>query len=161
MNNAEKLPTDIKFIWFCSAVIDLLILLGITGGIFIWKHFAPVSLKGWLSLAALAFLVISLLVFLIELALITYHWNFWTYYIDESHIELHHGFFFRKQIIIPIARVQNVTLNQGPILRMRNLQKIEIVTAAGSSNIAGLKSSQADTLKELIMELAQEARNDL
>ena len=106
-------------------------------------------------------LILAMVVFAIELALVPYHWNFWTYYIDDMQVELHHGFFFRKQILIPIARVQNVTLKQGPILHWKDLHKVVIVTAAGASEIDGLKSAEADNLKELIMKLAREARNDL
>lgn len=161
MNQIEKLPSEIKFIWRLSAYLDFLFLLLVTVGTFIWKVLAPAGMKQPLTWISIILLIISIITLLTELALVSYHWNFWTYLIDERHVELHHGFFFRKQTIIPIARVQNVTLKQGPILRLKDLQKIEIVTAAGSSKIDGLLSSQADTLKELIMKLAQEAQNDL
>lgn len=161
MNQIEKLPREIKFIWRLTAYIDFLILILVTIGIFIWKNLAPTGMKQPLVLVFIILLVISFITLTIELALVNYHWNFWTYLIDERRVELHHGYFFRKQTIIPIARVQNVTLKQGPLLRLKNLQKIEIVTAAGSSNIDGLTSPQADSLKELIMKLAQEAQNDL
>lgn len=63
--------------------------------------------------------------------------------------------------MIPIARVQNVTLKQGPVLKWKSLQKVIIVTAAGSEDISGLRIQDADELKELIMRLAKEARNDI
>lgn len=161
MNQIEKLPSEIKFIWRINALIDFFFLLLVTVGIFIWKVLAPTTMKQPLTWIFSGLLIISIIILLVKLALVHYHWNFWTYLIDETRVELHHGFFFRKQTIIPIARVQNVTLKQGPILRLKDLQKIEIVTAAGSSNIDGLATSQADNLKELIMKLAQEAQNDL
>ncbi|PMD69803.1 PH domain-containing protein [Companilactobacillus nuruki] len=161
MNNIKKLPIEIKSIWRLNAIMDFLILIAITIAIFIWRIFAPIDMKKGLGVATLILLITAILVLLIELILVTYHWNFWTYYIDERQVELHHGFFFRKQIIMPIARIQNVTLKQGPILRWKNLQKVIIVTAAGSEEITGLKNDEANNLKELIMKLAQEAKNDI
>lgn len=161
MNNIKKLPIEIKSIWRLNAIMDFLILIAITIAIFIWRIFAPIDMKKGLGVVTLILLITAILVLLIELILVTYHWNFWTYYIDERQVELHHGFFFRKQIIMPIARIQNVTLKQGPILRWKNLQKVIIVTAAGSEEIAGLKNDEANNLKELIMKLAQEAKNDI
>lgn len=161
MNNIKKLPIEIKSIWRLNAIMDFLILIAITIAIFIWRIFAPIDVKKGLGVATLILLITAILVLLIELILVTYHWNFWTYYIDERQVELHHGFFFRKQIIMPIARIQNVTLKQGPILRWKNLQKVIIVTAAGSEEITGLKNDEANNLKELIMKLAQEAKNDI
>lgn len=161
MDKARKLPTDIKWIWRLNAIIDFVILGIITAAFFIWKMTAPVNMKNALGIISIALLVVTIVIFVIELSIVSYHWNFWTYYIDEQYVELHHGYFFRKQIIIPIARIQNVTLKQGPILRLKDLQKIEIVTAAGARDIAGIKTSQADDLKGLIMKLAREARNDL
>lgn len=161
MNNIKKLPIEIKSIWRLNAIMDFLILIAITIAIFIWRIFAPIDMKKGLGVATLILLITAILVLLIELILVTYHWNFWTYYIDERQVELHHGFFFRKQIIMPIARIQNVTLKQGPILRWKSLQKVVIVTAAGSEEITGLKNDEANNLKELIMKLAQEAKNDI
>ena len=161
MDKVKKLPKDIKMIWRFNALIDCVILLIITLAIFIGKIFAPKGMQTFLLVIGSIFLVLTIVIPLIEILLINYHWNYWTYYIDEQQVELHHGFFFRKQIVIPIARIQNVTLKQGPILRLKNLQKVIVETAAGASEISGIKNDEADGLKELIMRLAREARNDL
>lgn len=161
MDKVKKLPEDIKMIWRLNALIDCMISLIIAVAIFIGKMFAPKGMQTFLLIAGIIFLVLTALVPLIEILLINYHWNYWTYYIDDQQVELHHGFFFRKQIVIPIARIQNVTLKQGPILRWKDLQKVIVETAAGASDISGIKSAEADDLKKLIMRLAREARNDL
>ncbi|MQS53273.1 PH domain-containing protein [Companilactobacillus mishanensis] len=161
MNKVEKLPADIKKIWRLNAYFDFFILFVVSAVFYIWKIFAPKNMQPALFRISLIILAIAIVIFIIELALVQYRWNFWTFYIDERQVELHHGYFFRKQIVIPIARVQNVTLKQGPILRLKDLHKVIVVTAAGSDEISGLKTSQANDLKELIMKLAKEARNDL
>ncbi|AKP67333.1 PH domain-containing protein [Companilactobacillus ginsenosidimutans] len=161
MDNIKKLPKDVKKIWRLSATFDFVIVLLVMAAFLFWYAAAPVGMKNTLMTISMIILAFGILDYIFELALVEYRWNFWTYYIDDRQVELHHGFFFRKQIIIPIARVQNVTLKQGPILRWKDLQKVNIVTAAGHSEISGLKTDEADNLKEIIMKLAREARNDI
>ena len=40
------------------------------------------------------------------------------------------GFFFRKNEAIPISRIQNVTLEAGPLLQWQTLQQVNIETAS-------------------------------
>ncbi|WP_125771544.1 PH domain-containing protein [Companilactobacillus furfuricola] len=161
MDKVKQLPAEIKSIWRIRAAIGLVIVLLIAVPFFIWGLLAPAFMQPWLYGITLVIAIYGVLEFLFQLAIVPYHYKFWTYYIDDRQVELHHGFFFRKQIIIPIARVQNVTLIQGPIIRLKHLQKVKVVTAAGAEDIAGLKLEEADNLKELIMKLAKEARNDI
>lgn len=161
MDKVEKLPRQIKTIWKINAFFDFFIFLIIFIALLFLPMLFPTEAGGFFKISQIVVGILAVLVLVSELVLITYRWNFWTYYIDERQVELHKGFFFRKQIIIPIARVQNVTLKQGPILRIKDLQKIIIVTAAGQSEIEGIKSTQAEELKEIIMKLAQEAKNDI
>lgn len=161
MDKVKKLPEDIKTIWRWNALLNCVILLIISLAMLIGKIFAPKGMQIFLLITSVIFFVLAIFALLIEMLLINYHWNFWTYYIDEQQVELHHGFFFRKQIIIPIARMQNVTLKQGPILQLKDLQKVIVETAAGASDIAGIKNDEAMNLKKLIMKLAREAKNDL
>lgn len=161
MDDVKKLPSEIKSIWRLDAGINFITLLVVALIVWLIRLATSGSFKAGLTTTIWIILGVALVILLAQLALIPYRWNFWTYYIDERQVQLHHGYFFRKQIIIPIARIQNVTLKQGPILHLKDLQKVIIVTAAGSSEISGIKSSEADDLKELIMKLAREARNDL
>ncbi|WP_125712415.1 PH domain-containing protein [Companilactobacillus kedongensis] len=161
MDKIEKLPKDIKTIWRINVFIDFLLFLIVLSALVIIAVFLPEEGQHLVEIGQMIVGIVAIVVLAGELILIPYRWNFWTYYIDERQVELHKGFFFRKQIIIPIARVQNVTLKQGPILRIKDLQKVIVVTAAGKSEIEGIKASQAETLKELLMKLAQEAKNDV
>lgn len=161
MDKVEKLPKEIKTIWRINAGFDFLIFLVVILGISLMKMIFPGINKDLIIISQVVISILAVAVIASELVLIPYRWNFWTYYIDERQVELHKGYFFRKQIIIPIARVQNVTLKQGPILRIKDLQKVLVVTAAGKSEIEGIESTQAEQLKEVIMKLAQEAKNDI
>ncbi|WP_125709766.1 PH domain-containing protein [Companilactobacillus zhongbaensis] len=161
MDNVKQLPVEIKTIWRIRALIDLLVWLLIAVPFLVWALLAPDSWQPWLWSITWVIAAFGVIESLVELALVPYHYRFWTYYINDRQVELHHGFFFRKQIVIPIARVQNVTLIQGPVIRLKHLQKVKVMTAAGGEDIAGLKEQEANDLKELIMKLAKEARNDI
>ena len=45
MNQIEKLPREIKFIWRLNAYLDFTFLLLVTVGIFIWQLLAPIGMK--------------------------------------------------------------------------------------------------------------------
>lgn len=72
----------------------------------------------------------------------------WGYYIDEEKVVIRHGLFFINQTIIPIIRIQNITISQGPINRHLGLYKVEIALASGSHEIVGLDQITADSISE-------------
>ncbi|KRK78928.1 PH domain-containing protein [Companilactobacillus nodensis] len=161
MDKVEKLPESIKVIWRIHAIIEFVVFLVIVQAVSLIKLTMPNNIRSYFNIGEGIVIALGVLFLILSFVWVIYLWNFWTYYIDERQVQLHSGYFFRKQVIIPIARVQNVTLKQGPILKSKNLQKVVIVTAAGRSEIDGLESEQADQLKETIMKLAQEAKNDI
>lgn len=72
----------------------------------------------------------------------------WGYYIDDEKVVIRHGLFFIDQTIIPIIRIQNITISQGPINRHLGLYKVEIALASGSHEIVGLDQETADSISE-------------
>jgi len=88
----------------------------------------------------------------------------WGYIITEDRVEIKHGIFFIQQSIIPIIRVQHVTISQGPINRRLGISTIEINTASGVFKIEGLSDSDAksiaDSLKtKLLIRMKQQEKN--
>ena len=75
-------------------------------------------------------------------------------------MEIESGFFFHQQTAIPINRIQNVTLEAGPILQWQKLQTVSIETAATSHKIESVLPETAQQLKQQIMALALEAKPD-
>ena len=72
----------------------------------------------------------------------------WGYYIDEEKVAIRHGLFFICQTIIPVIRIQNITISQGPINRHLGLYQVEIALASGSHEIVGLDQETADAIGE-------------
>lgn len=150
----KKLPETVKKVWCITAwlvlLVEIIILVGlyIAGNIYDWY-------EGWLAGLAGLFLVI----FLAKMILIPYRYAFHQYEIATDHVEIKKGFIFRSQYTIPIARVQNVNLNQGPILTSFNLYKASVDTAGDSHSIDAVTYKEADQIRKQVMQLAMEARN--
>jgi membrane protein YdbS with pleckstrin-like domain len=94
------------------------------------------------------------------LLLIPYRYRFWRYAITPGAVYLRSGYLFRQEEAIPIARIQNVTLEAGPLLQWQGLQSVQIQTASTTHHIAGVTRAVADQLRDQIMRLAKEARDD-
>ncbi|MBP2032045.1 membrane protein YdbS with pleckstrin-like domain [Clostridium algifaecis] len=78
----------------------------------------------------------------------------WRYGIFEDKIELINGIIIRKKTIIPISRIQNLKIEQGPIERMSNIASVNIITAGGRHKIPAITMEDAekitDNLKRII-----------
>lgn len=72
----------------------------------------------------------------------------WGYIITEDKVEFRHGIFFVTTTVIPIVRVQHITMSRGPIYRKLGLSKVKIFLASGSFDIEGLSESTANIISE-------------
>ncbi|GEO67196.1 PH domain-containing protein [Levilactobacillus spicheri] len=151
----QSLPPRIKRIWGYSALGSFLALLVITG--LLWLAHTYWHWTVWLAVFGGILTVIEPT---IEAALIPYRYRFSRYQITSLAVEIQSGWLFKKRVAIPIARVQNVTLNAGPLLQWQHLTQVTVATAATSHTIEGLELDVAAQLREQIMRLAQEARHD-
>ncbi|KRM69943.1 hypothetical protein FD06_GL000110 [Apilactobacillus ozensis DSM 23829 = JCM 17196] len=142
----------------------------------VWSQSAFISLIGWLTALLVVYLVsryfyslplivyiiilsLGLLEVMIEYALIPYRYKFYSYEVSETEVRIRKGFIFRSETSIPIARVQNVHLSQGPLLRLQYLTSVSIVTASNSHIIEALVPKDADELRLKVIKLAMEAKN--
>lgn len=70
----------------------------------------------------------------------------WQYLITEERIEIRHGIFFISTTVIPVLRIQHVTIEQWPLDRLFRLARVEISTAGGRFAIEGLTEKDADMI---------------
>lgn len=70
------------------------------------------------------------------------------YLFTEDKIEIAEGIFFRVTSMIPISRVQHLTIDEGPLLRRYGLTSIAVFTTAGSFVLDGLKRDDAYTIAD-------------
>jgi membrane protein YdbS with pleckstrin-like domain len=169
----QKLNKRITRVWRLSAAVNLflwvalptLILLAIDLAL----PYANSSLGPKAELAVNIILVIAavlaavfvLLIIIFVIIVPKIRWIQWSFEIYEEEIDIHKGIFWRKRIIIPLVRVQNIDTRQGPLLRMMGLSSFTVATAAGQHEIPGLPSAEADALRDRVAVLARIAQEDV
>lgn len=88
----------------------------------------------------------------------------WRYLINEDRIEIIHGIFFTKRILIPINRIQHLKIRQGILQKYFKLSTVDIYTAGGAHQIEALLYEEADhivrTLNHLVVEKDEEPSNE-
>ncbi|HJA29152.1 MAG TPA: PH domain-containing protein [Candidatus Olsenella pullicola] len=85
----------------------------------------------------------------------------WRYDVTPTDVDLYHGVFTKKRVLVPLVRVQHVQTKQGPILRAHGLATVTISTAGESFEIPGLAEDDANELRDRVAELARLAKEDV
>lgn len=140
----------IKKVWRLRTLILLIIEASIAALIFWLSNFFAWPI--WLTPAFIIFILFD---FVTEMALIPYRYHFWRYQVTNTDVEIEAGFFFHKQTAIPITRIQNVTLEVGPLFQYFHLQTVKVETAAAGHDIAGVSPETANKLKKQIIKLTR------
>ncbi len=79
--------------------------------------------------------------------------TFW-YAISPEEVDLRHGWFILRRTVVPMNRVQHLTVSQGPLAVRFKLAKISIHTAAGEITLEPLDHDEAEELRVRIAALA-------
>ena len=85
----------------------------------------------------------------------------WRYDVTPTDVDLYHGVFVKKRVLVPLVRVQHVQTKQGPILRAHGLATVTVSTAGESFEIPGLAEDYANELRDRVAELARLAKEDV
>lgn len=84
------------------------------------------------------------------------YYRSWRWRIDAKVLELRHGRLIERTRLIPLARLQHVDLERGPLERMHGLASLVIHTAgthAASTTIPGLEAEAAARLRDHLVEI--------
>ncbi len=85
------------------------------------------------------------------------------YAIDDECIDIREGWLWIEEHVVPLNRLHQISMNQGPIDRIYGLTKVVVTTAGGEVTIRFLEYSKAqqiaDRLKVKINELALVTQN--
>ncbi len=108
--------------------------------------------RGWglsiFALFALAGIGIGLLATFLQ-------WRRFTYRVGEADIRVESGVLSRAARSVPYERIQDVSLEQGPIARLFDLVQVKFETGAGGKDeltLAFLPASEGEALRELVRE---------
>jgi len=165
----RKLDKRITRVWRLSATINLLfwsMLLVFPMLIVLLSVTSSGSLDGGglaaLTISTVALALLIVVFFVIFVVIVPkVRWLQWSFEVYDQEIDIHKGIFWKKRIIIPLIRVQNVDTRQGPIMRANGLASFTVATAAGEHVIPGLLVEEADALRDHVAILARIAQEDV
>lgn len=82
----------------------------------------------------------------------------WGYCEREDDLIVTRGFMFRRLVIVPYGRMQLVDLSAGPVDRKFNISKLQLHTAAATTDasIPGLLPAVSSALRDRLSRLAEE-----
>ena len=86
----------------------------------------------------------------------TLRWRRWRYEIREEEVDLQRGIIWISRTLVPLARIQHVDTQHGPLQRWFGLATVIFYTAAGSNHIPELSAPVAAEVRDRISELTGE-----
>ncbi|MBO1625866.1 MULTISPECIES: PH domain-containing protein [Bacillus] len=153
----NEIHPDMVKVWKARVVMEL----GISVLVILAYLFFMIKFNWW---AWLFYVLIGLTVVYTPLDYFVFpkiRQRYYSYRLNEEELEIQHGMFTVKRVLVPMIRVQHVTIEQGPIMRKYDLAELQISTAATSHSIPGLKMREAEQLKRQIGELAKVSDEDV
>ncbi|MDP9352734.1 MAG: PH domain-containing protein [Chloroflexota bacterium] len=149
---AQRLDPRAKRLWrIQGAISSAFLLLPALGVSFILRrvvdlpaYISTLPLALWLLLAVLAVAVTP-----------GVRWRRWRYEIGDTEVDLQRGILYVTRTLVPLARVQHVDTQQGPIERGMGLASVVFYTAAGPNTIPALAVPVAETVRDRIAALTQ------
>jgi membrane protein YdbS with pleckstrin-like domain len=150
---AERLDPRAKTLWRITGALGALPLLA--GG----------ALAGWIMLrvaelsivlSVLPFLAASVLFVLLASVVPDLRWRRWRYEIRDDEVDLQRGVLWVTRTLVPLARIQHVDTQSGPLQRRFGLATVVFYTAAGPNQIPELSEPVAAEARDRIAELTRE-----
>ena len=140
----KKLDLKAKTSWRIKRGISFAVLVAVCAVISLFAPYEELYGK-IIEYAVLVFLVYKL-AGLIVYPMIEY--KQWGYNITEDRVDIRHGIFFVKHTIVPVVRIQHITVSQGPINRKLGLYEVEMSLASESFEIPCLSKDVADEIAD-------------
>ncbi|WP_353892835.1 PH domain-containing protein [Proteinivorax hydrogeniformans] len=132
----------------CSFLIYLLMVIGYLIVSNVFGPFPKIIL--WIAIGLA--LIIG---FLKILVIPSIRMRYWCYEIREHEVDIQSGLIVIQRSLIPMARIQHIDTEQGPILRYFKLATLSISTAGTTHKIPALKMETALKLRDQISALAR------
>lgn len=156
--NYEKLDKKAILSWRIGRIMSFLVLIILAVVLVIVSNKVDfiISYKNYIYIA------VGLLLLYKMIGIILYpeiEYRQWHYVISEDKVEIRHGIFFVTTTVIPIVRVQHITISRGPIYRKLGLSSVKIFLASGSFEIEGLSENTANVISESLKSRVMERLN--
>jgi len=150
---AERLDPRAKTLWRISGALGMLPVLA--GAVFAgWVLLRVAELS--VVVAMLPILAVIALVIILVGIVPALRWRRWRYEIRAEEVDLQRGIVWINRTLVPLARIQHVDTQRGPLQRRFGLATVIFYTAAGPNHIPELSAPIAAEVRDRISELARE-----
>ena len=150
---AERLDPRAKTLWRITGALGALPLLAV--GAFISSSLLRV-VEAPLLLGVLPLLAALVLFVVLAGVVPGLRWRRWRYEIRAEEVDLQRGIFWVSRTLVPLARIQHVDTQSGPLQRRFGLATVVFYTAAGANQIPELSAPVAAEVRDRISELTRE-----
>lgn len=150
---SERLDPKAKTVWRISNILWAAPLLA-AGAFASWftRSIVEAPFLVWVLPALAALLLAALSVFVVP----SLSWRRWRYEIRSDEVDLQRGIFWITRTLVPLARIQHVDTQNGPLQRRYGLATVVFYTAAGANRIPELSAPIAAEVRDRISELTRE-----
>jgi membrane protein YdbS with pleckstrin-like domain len=150
---AERLDPRAKTLWRITGALGALPLVA-AGAFAGWASLRVVEVPLLLGIVPL----LAALGFFVVLAVVVpdLRWRRWHYEIREDEVDLQRGIVWVSRTLVPLARIQHVDTQSGPLQRRFGLATVVFYTAAGANQIPELAAPVAARVRDRIAELTRE-----
>ena len=148
---AQRLDPRAKTLWRITGTLGALPLL-VVGASVSWSllRVVPLLLGVLPLLAALALFVV------LAGVVPDLRWRRWRYEIRDEEVDLQRGIVWVSRTLVPLARIQHVDTQSGPLQRRFGLATVVFYTAAGANQIPELSAPVAAEVRDRIADLTRE-----
>ncbi len=150
----NRLSQYSKKSWFIARLITTIIVtISLLGTIYFGKEVLEFK---WISdFSVYLYSIVGIIVALLLLNTLIYpsiEYAQWKYMITNDKVDIVEGIFSTKRTIIPIIRIQQITIEEGIINKRFNLVNVRIHTAGGGHVIPNIEKQKAEQICEYLKE---------
>lgn len=150
----EKISPKAIKVWRISesivaGIILLVAIVALILSLWVWNW-----LPWWVSLIIFGFFLYGCIFQIWLFPALKY--KYFRYQVMDDEIKIHNGIWIKKQVAVPLFRVQNIDTHVGPLMRRFGLKSITLRTSAEKIEIPELEADKADVLRNDIRALINE-----
>ncbi|MGI9097128.1 MAG: PH domain-containing protein [Solirubrobacteraceae bacterium] len=138
---SNRLPIATRTMWLSESFGTCLVLIAVAGTLTANAAWFPLVL----AIAVVAAAVLSTF----GLSIVRY--RRWRWELQEEELDLLHGAWRVVRTIVPVTRIQHVSVERTGWTDVFGLVRLHVHTAAGKTTIPGLQRPQADDLRDRIL----------
>jgi hypothetical protein len=148
----QRLSKDSIKVWLINELILNVIGFIILGVLFYLDYYF--SWREWIGWVLFGLTILAVIDMIFSPLKLQLRYKYWRFGISEEFLQLKSGAINEKHQLVPMARIQSVTINQGPILRRYSLYNIKVNTITTEHTIPALYETEAMEVRNQIAHYA-------